>query len=395
VRYAAEMIAGGAAYELFTSEPAQGFLPNPRPEARWPYRRFVHVSEIGGESAIVACAESLLSAPLVAGVTWRRIHEQSQSPYGDEATRTLLRAVRDSARVRRGTRMVKPLSPRQVVRLLGSAPLVAGFCYREHDVAHLRVPGQRRVLAGDPRPNDDFAAFALRWRAGDPVDYVVPEGEAFAGLTRIPGSSRRGGPVLGTGFAPSNRHLLPEFVTADLADVPLPARSEILAYTEDGTEVTMFQLVTEQGAWTRMAGSRWRDLQTELPGIEPHQEWFPVPASEHSGLSGDYRGQRHAAVADPPHGFRIAAKSQAGRFPVAEVRRSATHATWRGVAATVVGAQDGWTRLRLTVPDEGTVLGTGAECVERGLYECWAPTGELEAVRTAEIPYRADPAATG
>lgn len=390
MRYAAEMIAGGAAYEIFASGPDPGFLPNPRPEARWPYRRFVHVSEVGGESAINACAESLLSAPLAAGVTWRRIHEQSQSPYGDEATRALLRSVRASASVRCGTKMVKPLSVRQVVRLLNGPAVVSGFCFREHDVAHLRTPMQRRVLAGDPMPADDYAAFALRWRAGDPVDYVVPAGESWAGMARIPGSARRGGPVLGTGFLPSNQYLLPEFATADLADLPLPARAEILAYTADGSEVTMFQYVTEQGAWTRMAGTQWRRLQAELAGVDPHQEWFPVPAPAHVGLSGEYRGRRHPAVADPPHGFRIAARSSAARFPVTSVRRSVRHAEWRGVAATVVaaGEKGEWARLRVIAPEEQVLSATGAECVERGVYEAWAPGEELENVRETEIAYR-------
>lgn len=388
MRYAAEMIAGGAAYEIFASDPDPGFLPNPRPEARWPYRRFVHVSEVGGESAINACAETLLSAPLAAGVTWCRIHERSQSPYGDEATRALLRTVRASASVRCGTKMVKPLSSRQVVRLLSGAPVVSGFCFREHDVAHLRTPLQRRVLSGDPMPADDYAAFALRWRAGDPVDYTVPAGDPWTGMSRIPGSARRGGPVLGTGFLPSNQHLLPEFVTADLADLPLPARAEVLAYTADGTELTMFQYVTEQSAWTRMAGTRWRRLQAELPGIDPHQEWFPVKPASHAGLTGEYRGRRHAAVADPPHGFRIAARSQAARFPVTSVRRAFTRATWRDVAVTVTGEQEGWRRLRPVAPEESVLATTGAECVERGVYEVWAPEDEVEEVREAEVAYR-------
>ena len=388
VRYAAEVIAGGAAFELFAAEPVVGFLPNPRPDARWPFRRFVHVSEVGGAAALAGCAESLLSAPLAVGVTWRGIHERSQSPFGDAAARELLRVVRASAVVRCGTRMVKPLSARQVVRLLGSVAVVSGFCFREHDVAHLRTPMERRVLAGDPRPEDEVVAFALRWRAGDPVDYAVPAGDAYAGLARIPGSARRGGPVLGTGFAPSNRYLLPEFVTADEADVPLPARSEVVAYTEDGSEVTLFQYVVEQGAWTRMAGSRWADVLAMLPGVEPHQEWFPVPVSGLCGLSGAYRGDRHEAVADPPHGFRLRSKSQAARFPVTQVRRWNVYASWRGVPATVAGAGEGWTRLRLVSPDEEAVTATGAECVERGVYECWAPSGEVAGERRVEVSYR-------
>jgi len=44
--YPAEEVARGAAYELFAHASGAGFLPNPRPGARYPYRRFVHATDV-------------------------------------------------------------------------------------------------------------------------------------------------------------------------------------------------------------------------------------------------------------------------------------------------------------------------------------------------------------
>ena len=42
----AEEIARGAAYELFSAEEAPGFELAPRPGVAYPWRRFVHVTEV-------------------------------------------------------------------------------------------------------------------------------------------------------------------------------------------------------------------------------------------------------------------------------------------------------------------------------------------------------------
>jgi hypothetical protein len=46
IAYPAEEIARGAAYEVFSAEPADGFVRDGRVGARLPYRRVVHVSEV-------------------------------------------------------------------------------------------------------------------------------------------------------------------------------------------------------------------------------------------------------------------------------------------------------------------------------------------------------------
>ena len=77
-------------------------------------------------------------------------------------------------------------------------------------------------------------AYALRWRAADPGDYDVPVGAAYRGLTALPPRDRLGPPVLGTGFMPSVASCVPEFVTRDFADLPMPANATLLAYPARG-----------------------------------------------------------------------------------------------------------------------------------------------------------------
>jgi len=68
-----------------------------------------HVATTAPVSA--ADADPALSAPLRRDLSWGRMHQMSQSPaYRDDAT---LRAIRATATVRRGTRMVKVLSAAQ------------------------------------------------------------------------------------------------------------------------------------------------------------------------------------------------------------------------------------------------------------------------------------------
>src|SRR5690606_25939923 len=195
-----------------------------------------------------------VSVPMMPGADFRTVHRYSQNPRIGGAERALVSAVRATAFVTAGTRMIKPLNRHQVARQLTTAPLVSGVCFREFDVAHLRTPGDRVVLSGDP-DNVDDAAYALRWRATCPCDYVSTEASNFPGLVAMPGQDRRGSMILGTGFLPSGSHLIPEFATADLADLPLPARAEILAYTPDGTEIALFQYQPQTNVWDRVAGA--------------------------------------------------------------------------------------------------------------------------------------------
>ncbi|MGH8878269.1 MAG: hypothetical protein ACRD0P_13140, partial [Stackebrandtia sp.] len=389
--YPAAPVASGAAFELFSAEAAEGFSANPRPGAAYPFRGFIHSREIRGDGAPVLDApDAPLLAPLADGVTLAEIHQLSQSPHGGRAEHSLVSAVRDSARIVYGTKMIKALSPHQAARLLQSPACVSGVCFREHDIAHLRTPVERRVLDGDPHPADE-STFALRWRAAGSGDYASPSVGAYPGLVAMPGSDRRGPPVLGTGFVPSSRHLIPEFVTADLADLPLPDRSEILVYTPDGSEIVAFQYLSERAAWTLMAGRQWRHLLAALPGIRPGQEWFPVPDDAHIGLFGYYRGRCYPAVADPPHEFRVRAKSAAARFVVSDVIRTNMTTVWRDTPCAIAGTDDDWVRLRPLHPSEAVISDTGAECVERGVYECWAPGRELGEVSQHEYHYADQP----
>jgi hypothetical protein len=64
--FPADEVAKGAAYELFAEEASPGFLPNPRPGARYPHRRFVHATEVlavTARAAAVATGEQPLTEP--------------------------------------------------------------------------------------------------------------------------------------------------------------------------------------------------------------------------------------------------------------------------------------------------------------------------------------------
>ena len=369
--YPAEPIAKGAAYELFAEAPAPGFLPNPRPGARKPYRRFVPAGDVDiVEGHPPMPLDEPLYAPLSRATSWSSVHRLSQTPGGSE----LLTAIRASATIRRGTRMVKVLSGGQLALYLQGA-LPAGFCYREYDIAHLRTPADLSVLLGDSSeraPGADEVVFTLRWRAVDPMDYEIPTLAEFDGLAGMPPHDRLGPAVLGTGFAPSGQHLIPEFVTTHLSDLPLPAFAELVAYTADGTEVVLYSYAPEQRAWTRMVGPQWRHLFAHVPGITPDQEYFPVPPTP-TRLVGWHRGEEYEALADPPEGFRVLAKSRAARFPVERLARRSAYVRWRGVTCTVVRDEGEWLRIRLIRPDQDSVAQAGATCLERGIYEAWAP----------------------
>ncbi|MEU1964952.1 hypothetical protein ABZ541_00720 [Micromonospora sediminicola] len=382
----AEEIARGAAYELFSADEAPGFEWCPRPGLAYPWRRFVHATEVGavhGAAEPSEDADPPLLMPLHRDRGWAYVHQLSQQPgaAGDPT----LAAVRASAVIRPGTRMVKVLSARQLAGYVRGW-LPHGFCYREHDVAHLRTPAGMAVLRGDPEGGD--VAYALRWRAADPADYDVPVGAAHRGLTALPPRDRLGPPVLGTGFVPSNAQLVPEFVTRDFADLPMPANATLLAYPAEGVEVVLYTYQAEQRGWLRLAGPQWRHLLAAVPGLSADQEYVPTgDAPRSTQLVGAYGGTEYEAVADQPGGFRVLAMTRAARYPVEAAARRLRAASWRGVPCLVLREEAGWSRLRLSRPDPDAVAATGAQCHERGVYEVWAPGGELTDDRVVDLPY--------
>jgi hypothetical protein len=203
----------------------------------------------------------------------------------------------------------------------------------------------------------------------------------------MPGQDRRGSMILGTGFLPSGSHLIPEFATADLADLPLPARAEILAYTPDGTEIALFQYQPQTNVWDRVAGARHRELIGRVPGLEKGRALFRVQPAVHAGLTGEHEGQRVPVTADPGHGFSAYVRGAPSRSPVTNARRFYTKARWRDVDVLVLSRNEDWVRLRLERPDVESAATAGASCVERAVYECWAPRAELEDPRTVTVDY--------
>src|SRR4051794_8254601 len=166
----------------------------------------------------------------------------------------MLRRIRATATILRGTRMTKVLSPAQAAGHLGGW-LPYGFCYRACDIAHLHEPRDLAMLGTDSSEETEVA-YALRWRAVDPIDYEVPSGAAQPGLAMLPAHSRVGGMVLATGFTPSPDELIPEYVTAGFADLPMPANAQLIAYVPGGEEVLLYSYQPEQHGWLRLAGPR-------------------------------------------------------------------------------------------------------------------------------------------
>ena len=64
--YPAEEIARGAAYELFSAEPADGFVRDVRTSARLRYRRVVHVTEVDAVHGEPSMQPVEREAPLMA-----------------------------------------------------------------------------------------------------------------------------------------------------------------------------------------------------------------------------------------------------------------------------------------------------------------------------------------
>lgn len=383
--FPAESVSGGAAYEIFTTEPLPDFLPNRRPGAQHAFRRFVAACDAEVVRGVAPQpGERTLSVPIFRDVSWANVHGLSQVPRA--TTSDLLTSVRSSIDIRRGTRMVKVLSGRQLAgHLHGWLP--QGFCYREFDIAHLRTPAELAILRSDAEGDTrDEVIFALRWRAVDPLDYEIPYIEEYDGLVRMPPRDRIGPAVLGTGFAPSGQQLIPEYVTAGLADLPYPAWAELVAFTPDGTEVMLYNYLPEQRTWTRLFGPQWRHLFAGVPGIPPEQEYFAVPPAP-TRLVGRYRGNEYEAIADPPNEFRVLAKTRSARYAVESLARRTVYGTWRGVLAMITRVEGDWLRLRLPDPSRDSVAATSATCIERGIYEVWAAATEVTDQHASDTRY--------
>jgi hypothetical protein len=345
-------------------------------------------------SGVTEPEEQPILAPVVPGISYESVHNLSQSPlHGQDATH--ITTIRRTATIRPGTRMIKLLSARQVGAYLHGRR-AAGFCYREFDLAPMRTPTALSLLLGDATtPEHAPVVFGLRWRAVDPVDYHIPFSvevgrlPSYNGLTSISPYDRLGPPILGTGFAPSSGTLVPEFVTADFADLPMPAGTSLVAFTPDGTEVSLYLYIPEQRAWTRMFGPQHKHLLSGIPEISTEQEYVQS-TGEHVGgsvLLGRYRDETYEAMADPPDGFRVLSRARAARYPVEAAARRTRYVTWRDAPCTVVRVEGDWFRLRLCRPDRESASVLGTQCVERGVYESWVPAAEVANARDVDQPY--------
>jgi len=332
-KYPGAPYADGAAWELFSALPRPDFLPNTRAGSDYPYRHFVHSGELLRDGVPVSVAdERSLTVPLGPGLDLGYVRRLTQTPHLDPAARLLLDRVRRSAHPVPGEIMERPVTAAQVARLMETAAVPGGFCYRHRDAAHLRTPASRSILGGETEPGED-CVFALRWPAADPADYHVPVGPEYEGLTAMPSSDRRGTPVLGTGFAMSAAHLLPEHVTADLTDLPLPEGSRLVGYTTNGTECELFAYAGQQ--WSPLTLER----RVDIPGVEI--------------------GRAHQ---------------------VRRVLREATRVIWNGITGSLVDADEEWGRFRLSRPSPDILSRTGAEAVRRGVYEKWVARSEIAPV---------------
>lgn len=358
------------------------------------------VGELRQAESVAEPEEQPILAPVTPGMSYEAIHALSQGPLHG-AVAAQITTIRRTATIRPGTRMIKLLSARQVPAYLhGRRP--AGFCYREFDLAPVRASAELALLLGDAvTPASAPVVFGLRWRAVAPADYHIPfsievDGlPSYAGLTTISPHDRLGPPVLGTGFAPSRSHLVPEFVTADLADLPMPMGTSIVAFPPDGTEVTLYVYIPEQRAWTRMYGPQHKHLLAGLADVSTEQEYVQS-STDHAGgpvLLGRFRDEIYEAVADPPGGFRVLSRARAARYPVETVARRTRHVTWRDLPCTVVRVDGDWYRLRLCRPDRVAASTLGIHCLERGLYEVWAPAAEIGPIRDVDqfYPVPAEP----
>jgi hypothetical protein len=364
---------------------------------------FVHATQV--VPVDVPTESDGTAGPLVMPVSqewnYETVLKLSQTPP-DRCCRgsaALLAMIRRTVTIGRGTSMIKVLSPRQVAGLLEGRPL-AGFCHREYDLAHLRTPAELAPINGSSEMTEDVV-FVLRWKATDARDYAVPFAREagpigpietdVTGLSAIPSSLRLGPHVLGTGFTPNGRYIVPEWVTVDFADLPLPADTNLAAFTADGQQVVLYTYQSDQHAWLRMCGPQWRHLVEQIPmSGSVGQEFFPITRAP-VRLIGSHQGRTVEAVADPTGVFRVAARATSGRQPVDAVVRRVRYVRWRDTVCTLTRTKDGWHQLRLCQPDAESVTKLGAAPVERGIYETWAPADDISEWYDVDLAYDCEP----
>jgi len=74
VTYPAEPVARSAAYEIFSTVPAEGVIRNPRAGTLLPFRRFVHASDVDVVAGdITEPTETPLSVPLRRTISWATV----------------------------------------------------------------------------------------------------------------------------------------------------------------------------------------------------------------------------------------------------------------------------------------------------------------------------------
>ncbi|MFB4317924.1 hypothetical protein [Actinomadura sp. 21ATH] len=91
----------------------------------------------------------------------------------------------------------------------------------------------------------------------------------------------------------------------------------------------------------------------------------------------------------PAEGFAEVAPGRHVRVvPAAEIDRLSyvsTVCTWRGESFVVLGEHDGWLRVEYTGGKAPVAEALGLEMFDRGVYQAWAPRGEVEDLREEAV----------
>ena len=118
-----------------------------------------------GDLAVDEVEDSQLLTPVTPNLSWAGVHASTQAMLRPDERPTAFRSVttmRRTATIRRGTRMIKLLSGRQLLAYLHGR-LPRGFCYRAADLEGLRIPDDLAMLTGDlTRFHPEQVVFGLR-----------------------------------------------------------------------------------------------------------------------------------------------------------------------------------------------------------------------------------------
>ena len=225
---------------------------------------------------------------------------------------------------------------------------------RRRAPAHPGRPGAAAHRGDTGRDRADVA-YALRWRAIDPCDYdAAGRATGTPGLVTMPAHDRMGAPVLGTGFAPSGRHLIPEFVTADFADLPMPANATLVAYAAGRRRGRALHLPA--GAARLAADGRpavAAPARRAAASITPDQEYVPARRPAVGGRLRRHVPRRGVRGRGRPAG-RVpgAGDDPGGPLPGRDPEPAAPSTRrWRDAPCRCSRQEAGWLRLRLCRPD--------------------------------------------